>query len=141
MVISNLKEAGEGLISDADNHPNSDKEEIKARQGAALDHWHSLRNKHRDKSSALSDLEKLIENLATDVGDVAKQSEGVDLSPDNVITADKKLDKLLKDIAAMFDYVIKLEHRIQDESDDHSSEEFLPLAVRMLQSNSIYKRL
>lgn len=129
-MISNLKEAGAGLILDAGKHPNSDKKEITAQQSAALDHWESLLDKHRHKASALSDLEKLLQDLETDERDVVKRCEEIDVTPDNVIQADKKLDKLLKDIGAIFEYLDHLEQRIGEESDDHTAEEFLPLAVR-----------
>ena len=130
LVISNLKEAGEGLISEADNHPNSDKTDIIERQNAALDHWDSLLNKHKLKTSALEDLERKVDNLSQDVSDVQGRYDVVVIAPDSVGPAEKALDKMLKDILAMVDYSKELDERIDKESDVTCTEDFQPIIVR-----------
>ena len=129
LVISNLKEAGEGLIVEADNHPNSDKTDILERQNAALDHWDSLLKMHKNKTSALSDLEVKVEGLDRDVEDVVARFAVVVITPDNIGPAEKSLDKMLKDIVAMVDYGDELDERIHKESDDTCAEDFQPLIV------------
>lgn len=129
LVISNLKEAGEGLISEADNHPNSDKIDILERHNKALDYWDSLLNKHKLKTSALEELERKIDNLSQDVREVEGRFEVVIITPDSISPAEKSLDKMLKDIVAMVDYSVQLEERIEEESMVTCSEDFQPLIV------------
>ena len=128
-MISNLQEAGAGLISEADNHPNSDKMDIIERQNKALDHWDFLLSKHKQKTSAVVDLEKKIENLDQDVKDLEERFEVVVVTPDSVAGAEKSLDKMLKDILAMVNYCDELEDKIDEESDVSCSEDFQPLIV------------
>lgn len=129
LVISNLKEAGEVLIGESDNHPNSDKTDILDRQNAALNHWDDLLLKHKKKSSAVSDLEKKLADLSSDVDEVVKQCGRVTISPESLEAAEKTLDKMLKDIASMVLYSNELEERMEIEAAVSCADDFQPLVV------------
>merc|ERR1719204_2437859 len=105
--------------------------EIMERHNKALDYWDSLLNKHKLKSSALEELEKKIDSLNQDVSDVEERYEVVIITPYSISTAEKSLDKMLKDILAMVEYSDELEERIDKESDITCTEDFQPLINKL----------
>ena len=127
--MANLTDTGDKLIKDADQHPNSDRTEIIHRQATAQDHWEGLCKRHGDKTSAVGELASLVGNFGDDVKGVSEQVDGVMVSPESLQGGEKKLDRLLQDVAAMTTYLEELEGKLQFVEEDLGAENFHPTRV------------
>ena len=129
LVISNLKEAGAGLAREAALHPHSDTADIEARECAALEHWEALLEQHTDKVGAVAELGQLVVTLQEDVAAMEQACRGVQVSPEDVEDVEKELEKMGRDLAAMFDYTVQLQERVGDAAADSCSDDFNLIAV------------
>ena len=95
----------------------------------AQDHWDSLCKRHEEKTSAVGELSSLVANFGDDVKGVADQVDGVVVSPESLQGGEKKLDRLLQDVAAMTTYLEELEGKLQCAEEDLGAENFHPTRV------------